>query len=59
MSAARSYTLAERKAIVQEARDTAAKLLEKLEELAHIEGVGVNEISLEGTRVDDTTNAAS
>lgn len=57
MSAGRTYTLEERKAIVRDARDTAAKLLEKLEELAHLEGVGVHEISFEGTRVDDTTNA--
>ena len=45
----RSYTLEERRAIVQEARQTAARLLEKLETLALMEGAH------EGLVVDERT----
>ena len=47
----RAYTFEERRAIVQEAKDTALKLLEKLEVLAHMEGVHEN--FLEGTQAND------
>lgn len=46
------YTQAERRAIVEEARRTAQKLLEKLELLAYLDGVGNAAVARERTQGD-------
>lgn len=55
----RSYTLEERRAIVQEAKATAAKLLQKLETLAYMEGVHEGAVAVDERTQDGGSSSGA